>query len=781
MTTFFDFQQILDLMRQGGSVDWGGRYAVWVWARTGSRVRVGLDGCVLGPTHTAETPIDELGRQFAWERAGEVELQKGRRFDLRLESRQSGLPEKVTPSVGCLALSSDRDFHPARSFEVSRVFPPDPGPARDERVAETKHVYTIWTLRNYGSREEWEERAAHIRQHILACLGLLPLPEKKPLKPRIFGRIEREGYSVEKVFFESLPDFFVCGNLYRPAGKGPFPGIACPHGHWSNGRLENTELGSIPSRCINLARQGHVAFSYDMAGYVDSGQIDHRGLGGRGEDLWGIGTMGLQLWNSIRVVDFLCSLEDVDPERIGCTGASGGGTQTFMLAAVDERVQAAAPVNMVSAHMQGGCNCENQAHLRLEINNVEIAAAAAPRHLFLVAATGDWTVDTPELEYPAIREIYRLFGAEDRVGMIQVDAPHNYNRKSREAVYGFFGRVLLGEDDRRKLRERSFTVEREEDLRVFHGRERPAGSLDSQGLVQAIVRRSERRLASLRPKDRSSLRRFRERMGPALRHVLGAEPVAPEDLYVRSMGRTRREDFTVQRLLLGRREQGERFPALLFEPWPAKTRFPAVLIVHPEGKAALADLRRGRPGPLISGLMAGGSAALTIDPFLTGEFHSPFGPAVREEGVPHFHTYNQATAACRVQDVLTALGYLRSLEPVRTCHLVGLGRAGIWCLLARALDPEVGRTAVDFAGLGAGDDSAWMEEDLFVPGLRSAGDVRTALNLCAPGHLLVHNAGRDFPTVWARSAYRAAGRAERLRVSRRRLGWQKVLAWMMKF
>jgi cephalosporin-C deacetylase-like acetyl esterase len=129
--------------------------------------------------------------------------------------------------------------------------------------------------------------------------------------------------------------------------------VLCPHGHWTYGRLENTELNSGPARAANFARQGYVAFAYDMVGYNDSAAVSHR-YGGERESLWGLSLLGLQLWNSIRSVDFLLSLPEVDPERLGCTGESGGGTQTFLLAAVDERIKVAAPVNMISAHMQGG-------------------------------------------------------------------------------------------------------------------------------------------------------------------------------------------------------------------------------------------------------------------------------------------------------------------------------------------------------------------------------------------------------------------------------------------
>ena len=257
----------------------------------------------------------------------------------------------------------------------------------DTRLGAAKHVSTPWALRRYRTLAEWEQRAAAIRRHILVCAGLWPLPEKTPLKAQVFGRIERDDYAVEKVFFRELcPAFSFAAICTGRWGRGLSLALACPHGHWEHGRLENTELGSIAGRCINFARQGMVAFSYDMVGYNDSDQFVHREIGGRREALWGNWVaLSLQLWNSIRVVDFLASLADVDAERIGCTGASGGGTQTFLLMAVDERIKAAAPVNMVSAFMQGGCRCENQGHLRLDINNVEIASCMAPRPLLMVS------------------------------------------------------------------------------------------------------------------------------------------------------------------------------------------------------------------------------------------------------------------------------------------------------------------------------------------------------------------------------------------------------------
>ena len=618
---------------------------------------------------------------------------------------------------------------------------------RDARLGAPKHVSTPWALRRYRTLAEWEKRAAAIRRHILVCAGLWPLPVKTPLKAQIFGRIEREGYAVEKVFFESLPGFFVCGNLYRPLGEGPFPALACPHGHWQRGRLENTELGSIAGRCINFARQGLVAFSYDMVGYNDSDQLVHREIGGRREALWGIGALSLQLWNSIRAIDLLASLADVQAERIGCTGASGGGTQTFLLMAVDERIKAAAPVNMVSAYMQGGCRCENQGHLRLDINNVEIASCMAPRPLLLVSCTGDWTANTPEVEFPAVHAIYGLYGAQDQVSEVQIDAPHNYNQPSREAVYAFFNRHLLGGQGR--VAEQAFAVERDEDLLVFSGRAKPAHALDAPGVFAAVIARSEQRL-----------RCFERPTRAALASLLGVD-AAPQ-VAVDSLGFRQEAGYVAEELVLGRVGRGERVRAAFFIPRGPQGKMPATLIAD-------AHWAGDEPGELAQGLLQAGGAVLVVAPFLTDgaerEGHDELDPL--------YHTYNQATMACRVQDILTGLAYLGQHLRVGQRRLVGLGEAGVWCLFARALARGVGRTAVDWGGRDLSDDEAWTGA-LFAPGIRALGDVRTALVLCAPGRLLVYGAGDHFPERIAR----AAGAKAQLVVEAEGLSADALVEWI---
>lgn len=668
---------------------------------------------------------------------------------------------------------------PGRVFEESDTKP------QDTRMI-TRDFETPWTLRPYASRKDWEERARYIVEHILICTGLWPLPERTPLRVKFTNRVEVDNeYSVENVYFHSTPGLLVCGNLYRPlrGRQQHLPAVLCPHGHWPDGRLESTELGSIPGRCIGLARRGFVAFSYDMPGYNDSDQIPHRELGGAPVDLWGIGTMGVQLWNSIRAVDFIAQLPDVDAGRIGCTGASGGCTQTFLLSAVDERIRAAACVNMVSASMQGGCHCENQAHLRLGISNIDIAAAMAPRPQLLVSATGDWTVNTPWHEYPAVRAVYRLMKAADRLSTRQVDAPHNYNRESRQHAYRFLSRWLQPERLRTSSRERSFVVQDAQTLRVFGPhRAKPSGLLDESSLVAALIKRQNRGWQALDPANGGSLNRFRRLMGSSLGHALGATYPKAGAVECQDRGRQRRDGFAIEWLLLGS-DHGECIPATLLSPDGVGRRAPATLVVHPAGKEAL-FVGRGKkaPGPWVASLLERGHKVLVMDLFLSGEVAPASAESAYVDEGPRrfFTTYNRSIAAWRVQDLLTALSYLEGRDDVGAKSVVGLGSTGLLCLLAAACADKIDRIYAEIADFDLGDDEAWAEHCL-IPGVRSAGDVRTALALLVPTRVYVHTRkGRGFPAAWARRLYRIAGKGANLRVSiGKKPGAQRVVGTLL--
>lgn len=292
------------------------------------------------------------------------------------------------------------------------------------------------------SLEEWETLRKELIKEIEFSSSVKLLKTDAPLNAKVDFSQEVDGVVIEKVVFESLPGFFVTGNLYRPAQiTGKIPAVLNPHGHWDNGRLETVDRAMIPTRCFNFAKRGMAAFIYDMIGYCDSTQLPHEGFEDEYEK-YNFGRFSLQLNNSIKAVDFVSSLPYVDSERIGCTGCSGGGTQTYFLTAVDTRIKAAAPVNMASSSMQGGCICENTAFLRTRHCNTDFTMLTAPRPLFLPSCDGDWTYRAREVEFPAIKKVYELYGEKDRFEPFYRTAPHCYEKCTRELAYSFFCRAF---------------------------------------------------------------------------------------------------------------------------------------------------------------------------------------------------------------------------------------------------------------------------------------------------------------------------------------------------
>lgn len=291
----------------------------------------------------------------------------------------------------------------------------------------------------YKSRAEWQARAKVIKAHILKGAGLEVFPVKCPLNPILGEKRVYDGYQVQNVAFESLPGVYVTGSLYLPTNaKGKLPGIISPHGHWSKPGDVGRYRPDAQKRFAAFARMGAMVFAYDMVGYGQMGEIgwkhDHPEV------------LKLQLWNSIRCLDFILSM-GADPEKIACTGASGGGTQTFLLTAIDQRVKVSVPVVMVSAHFFGGCVCESGMPIHkdqgYQTNNVEIAACAAPRPMLLISDGGDWTKNNPEIEMPHLKYIYQFFGKADLVQNVHLpNDQHGYDLHKREAAYPFLAKYL---------------------------------------------------------------------------------------------------------------------------------------------------------------------------------------------------------------------------------------------------------------------------------------------------------------------------------------------------
>ncbi|HMJ88599.1 MAG TPA: acetylxylan esterase [Candidatus Acidoferrum sp.] len=654
---------------------------------------------------------------------------------------------------------------------------------KDRRASAPVTLNTLRSFPEVASKAAWERRAADIREQVLVSCGLWPMPEKTPLNAKIFGRIERDGYSVEKVYFQSYPGFYVAGNLYRPMGKkGPFPGILNPHGHWAKGRLEDVKDGSAVARCINFAKQGMVALSWDMIGYNDTqfatapgepGYRTHRHFANDPTNqLWHISQMGLQTWNSVRALDFLASLPDVDPKRLACTGESGGGTQTFMLGAIDDRMAAQAPIVMVSHSMQGGCSCENVAGLRVDYSNMEISAAAAPRPQLLVAATGDWTKSILTVEGPAVASVYKLLGAEDRMKFVRFDFNHNYNQTSREAVYAWFGRWLLHAPDPDALKEVPYTKEPDADLRVFPDGKLPPDAATEEQLTAHLIRSATNDLWSHKPTNPVLLAQYRKEMLPAWRRSLQIDSTERR-LLVEPGKITKLPDCTITILAIGRDGRGDRIPAVLITPRHDPLRTMAIL-VHPDGKSAYLD-ESGAPKGLARQLIEKETAVLLLDTFLTGELADETAAKARNYFTNFFTGYNRTDVQERVQDIVTACSFAQAHSKGRRVILCGSGRAGLWTLLAA---PAADAVVADCAQLDSANDRELLARDLFAPGLRKLGAFEGTAAIAATNPLLVHNTGEKFTTTFLSDVYARNRVPEKFRQETAALDEAAVADWI---
>ena len=283
----------------------------------------------------------------------------------------------------------------------------------------------------WNDLSSWEKRRDRIKKGIIEGMQLESMPKTLGnFNTIIHSKREMDGYNVENIAIESFPGFYITGNLYTPSiEREKYAAILSPHGHLANKRFTDF----MQYRCAAFARMGAVVFAYDMVGYGENDQVEHK---------MPIALL-LQTFNSRRVLEYLLSRPDVDPERIGMTGGSGGGTQTFMLTAIDDRIKVSVPAVQVSAHFFGGCVCESGMPVHRstdhQTNNVEIAALSAPRPLLLISDGGDWTRNTPRIEYPYVQKIYTLYKAQHKVENVHLPLErHDYGFSKRAAAYNFF-------------------------------------------------------------------------------------------------------------------------------------------------------------------------------------------------------------------------------------------------------------------------------------------------------------------------------------------------------
>ena len=644
--------------------------------------------------------------------------------------------------------------------EIPRALPTGTLP-KDSRLQPPKDLNGYFPFQPPQSKEEWAKRAELIRRRVLVSQGLWPLPTRSPLNVVIHGKIEKEDYTVEKAYFESVPGLYVTGNLYRPKNvQGAVPAVLFAHGHWQDARLseetednlrkeiatgaERFEKGGrsrFQSMCVQLARMGCVVWQWDMLSDSDSKQISreivHTFAKQRPEmntvQNWGLyspqaeahlqSVMGLQTWNAVRSLDFVLGLSEVDPKRIAITGASGGGTQTMLLAAIDPRVSLSFPAVMVSTAMQGGCTCENASLLRIGTGNVEFAALFAPKPQGMTTAD-DWTKEMATKGFPELKQLYATLGAADNVMLHRGEHfPHNYNAVARAGFYAWLNRHFkLGLKE--PVIERDFDPLTRDQLTVWDA-QHPAPMANDADLERRVLNwldgDAERQLKD----SATALGPLRKTVGAGLEVVLGRTFAAAGSVEWDLKSKQSRDLWVEMTGLLRNKTYGEEVPVTFIYPknWNQKV----VVWLTGEGKSGLWNAE-GALKSEVRSLVEAGTTVIGADLLYQGEFLENGQPLTQvrtvansREAAAYTFGYNPTLFAQRAHDVLTIVRYLRTTDvdghprPSRV-SVAGFGAAGpvasaAWSVAQDSID----RLAVDTQGFRFGKLLDYRDPQ-FLPG-----------------------------------------------------------------
>lgn len=352
------------------------------------------------------------------------------------------------------------------------------------------YEYNVWSVKDgwakldsiaklYHDKQSFEERKALLRPELYKALDLSPLPAKLDSKPIITKKRIYDDYSVENIAIEILPGLYINGSLYKPLHiKGKIPVMLSPDGHWAKQRYR----ADCQLRCATLARMGCMAYSYDLFAWGESL------LQFKPEDHRTSIAQVVQTLGAIRILDYVLSLKETDPARVGISGGSGGGSHTVLMAAIDPRIKLSAPVVAVSSYFYGGCPCESGMPIHMcggGTDNVELAAMAAPNPQLLITDGKDWTAHMPEHDFPYLKKIYGYYGKANLVENVHLpNEGHDYGPSKRNALYKFVAKnfrldISKIEDKSGNIDESKVTIEKEPLMYVFgdHGQNLPKDAI----------------------------------------------------------------------------------------------------------------------------------------------------------------------------------------------------------------------------------------------------------------------------------------------------------------
>lgn len=625
------------------------------------------------------------------------------------------------------------------------------------RQATEKRLARLGSIKSEVEFRNWQQAN---RQRFLELIGGLPT-ERTPLKARVVGELVREGYVVRKIIFESLPEFYVTANLYVPTrGKAPYPAVLSPIGHSRNGKA----YANYQQLFIGLAKQGYVVLTWDPLGqgerlqYWDvfkqrrSFESNQHTMAGLQEYLLGHNLARYFIWDGIRALDYLTSLPEVDPSRIGCTGNSGGGTLTTYISMLDPRIKVSSIVTFITSLSKKiearDLDAESDPEQDIEgllaagIDHTEMIGMIAPRPVLIGAATRDFfPIEGTRQTFSEVQSLYNMLGVPERVKMVEFDHRHMYSQPLREATTAWFDRWLRGREG--EIHEPPIAVESDATLECT-----PSGqvvtSLGGQRIMDFNRRETDRlvtNLAALRL-DRAFYRGLPEKVRARL--VLPQTAIAPR---ARKVGERESSGLHIEKLLI-ETEPGIEVPTRLISLPRHAGRLPTVVYLRDR----LGDQDRAS---VFESVARQGRLIAVADVRGFGETWSP--RTVNEPTARYFDPHNGVDAdftyasffldrpllGMRVWDALNVVHYLLSRPDVDAGRItvVGRGWASVIVLFTAALDPQI--SAVGLEGTPASYELVARAElynfpaSLLLPGALQDFDLPDLVASLAPRPLIL--------------------------------------------
>jgi cephalosporin-C deacetylase-like acetyl esterase len=548
--------------------------------------------------------------------------------------------------------------------------------------------------------EDVARRQSDLRAKFLAALG--DLPERTPLNAVVVGRMPADGFTIEKVIYESRPNHHVTATLYLPKSDQPVPGVIMPIGHSSNGKA----AGYMQFGGAIMARHGIAALVYDPIGQGERRQLlDDSGkpaisnstsehtLIGVGAILLGRNTASYRVWDGMRSLDYLASRPEVDPKRLGCTGCSGGGTETSYLMALDERIVAAAPSCYITSLERlfatiGPQDAEQNitGQVAFGMEHADYLLLRAPQPTILCAATRDFfDIQGTWTSFREAKRVYGIFGLSERVDLIESDSSHGYGKPHREAAMRWMRRWLLDQDD--EAVEDDYAVLADAELACT-----PTGQVLSHLKGRSVFDLQAERADEL-ARQRAAAPRKPAELLPEVRRLLALPEKIPA-AEAKEHGTIERDGYQIVKRAFAT-EPG--ITAVGLEFVPAKPAAgPLVIYLGSAGKAAAA----GTDGA-VERLVKEGRRVLALDVRGVGEL-SPSGSAPKRGGL-FGSEYNESFLSLhlarpllgqRVYDVLSVIEAVAKSSPGGV-ELVGVGSGGLIALHAAALDVRVKSVTLD--------------------------------------------------------------------------------------